>query len=156
MNLFKKSFRQIEKPKEKKEDEDNFTSNDPDFIQTLEDWKDLNDGSDFWKELRKTFIENQKLKEIFEIQYRRNMAGIGYEQSGEIDNAIIEYEKNVAENFNGGHPYWSLCEIYRKRKDYENEIRVIQKAIINLPNKYDRYKIRLEKALKLKNKKQLN
>jgi tetratricopeptide (TPR) repeat protein len=138
--------------KQTKEDEENFISNDPDFLKALEDLEDLSDGSDFWKELRKTFIENQKLKEIFEIQYRRNMAGIGYEQSGEIDKAIIEYEKNVSENFNGGHPYWSLCVIYRKRKDYENEIRIIQKAIINLPKKYDRYKIRLEKALILKKK----
>ena len=45
------------------------------------------------------------------------------------DLAIKLYEKNITENFDGSHPYNRLAIIYRKQKDYQNEIRVLNKAI---------------------------
>ncbi len=46
-----------------------------------------------------------------------------------MDEAIKLYEKNIAENFDGNHPYNPLTIIYRKREQIDDEIRVLNKAI---------------------------
>ena len=71
----------------------------------------------------------------FEIQVDRNLEGIEFEKKGEIENAIRLYEKNVEEDFEGSHPYDRLAVIYRKRGEYEEEIRVLREAIFVFENK---------------------
>lgn len=58
-----------------------------------------------------------------------NNIGIAKEKAGDIDGAIKVYEDNVAHEYAATHSYDRLMVIYRKRKDYCNEIRIINKAI---------------------------
>lgn len=71
----------------------------------------------------------------FGIQADRNLEGIEFERKGEIEKAAELYEKNVEEDFEGNHPYDRLAIIYRKRSEYEEEIRVLRKAIFVFENK---------------------
>jgi tetratricopeptide (TPR) repeat protein len=97
------------------------------------------------------------------IQAVRNIKGKELEKSGRINEAIELYEKNIAEEFDGNRPYDRLAIIYRKRKQYDEEIRVLEKAIAVFENKVHpdrpdknkkltRFKERLKKAKDLQMK----
>jgi len=58
-----------------------------------------------------------------------NLKGKEFEKNNEIDKAIELYEYNIDKGFDGNHPYDRLAIIYRKRKDFTNEIRVLKRAI---------------------------
>ena len=60
---------------------------------------------------------------------RNNLLGAELEKVKNIDDAIKFYERNVDLKFEGNHPYDRLAIIYRKNKDYVNEIRVLEIAI---------------------------
>lgn len=75
----------------------------------------------------------------------RNLQGIEYEKSGNVDAAIELYEQNLLEDFEGSHPYWRLAIIYHKRKEYDNERRVLKHAI-----KVFETKVSLKRADRLK------
>lgn len=85
-----------------------------------------------------------------------NLKGKELEQKGCIDNAIECYLTNIRHGFDGSFPYDRLATIYRKRKDLENEIMVLQKAVevfervspqrSDRDRKLSRFKERLEKA----------
>ncbi|MDL2246419.1 HEAT repeat domain-containing protein [Methanobrevibacter sp. OttesenSCG-928-K11] len=66
-----------------------------------------------------------------------------------IDEAIKEYEVYVSEESSKDVPYKRLAIIYRKKKDLNNEVRVLNAAIDNLskknPGKEEWFKSRLEK-----------
>ena len=90
------------------------------------------------------------------IQVERNLKGIEYEKQGLTDAAIKLYEQNIAEYFEGNHPYDRLAIIYHKRKQYEDEKRVLETAIFVFENivnprrgdklpKLHKFKTRLEK-----------
>lgn len=96
----------------------------------------------------------------FDKQLERNLKGIELEKLGKVNEAIELYEKNIEENFDGNHPYDRLATIYRKNKDFKNEIRVLEKAIYVFENivyskrgdrlpKLEKFKSRLEKAQSL-------
>lgn len=55
--------------------------------------------------------------------------GIDLEKEGLVDEAIKVYEKSIIPKLPMKHPYERLTILYRKKKDYENEIRVIKIAI---------------------------
>ena len=55
--------------------------------------------------------------------------GIGLEKEGMVDEAISVYEKSIMPKLPTKHPYERLAILYRKRKDYKNEIRVLETAI---------------------------
>lgn len=59
----------------------------------------------------------------------RNNNGIAFEKAGHIDAAIAEYEENIKGGYRALHSYNRLMILYRKRKDYDNEIRVIDYSI---------------------------
>lgn len=92
----------------------------------------------------------------FEGCVDNNLKGMQFEKDGEIDKAIELYEANVAAGFDGSHPYTRLAVIYRKRKDYDNEIRVLSKAIaaVNDTKKNEEFYSRLMKAKELQKKEQ--
>jgi len=93
----------------------------------------------------------------------RNLKGIELEKQGKVDEAISLYEANVSENFAGNHPYERLAIIYRRNKQFDDEIRVLKEAIKVFehvvattgrqdgPTKLQRFKERLKKAQELKN-----
>jgi len=95
-------------------------------------------------------LRNRRLGEILDIMVDRNNKGIELEKKGDIENAIKLYEQNVADEFWGRHPYDRLAIIYRRRKQYDDEIRIIRKAIEIIGD--TKYKKRLEKAKILKGK----
>ena len=88
-----------------------------------------------------------------------------YEKEQEISNAIKYYELCIQSNFEGSHPYNRLAILYRKQKDYNNEIRVIEQAIsiftdikskgyreFELTEKINKFQDRLSKAKALREK----
>lgn len=55
--------------------------------------------------------------------------GQSLEKEGMIDEAIAVYEKSILSKIPATIPYERLMVLYRKKKDYENEIRIIKEAI---------------------------
>ena len=116
--------------------------------------KEENFSQELIDEIKKQKIDDKAFSKLV----NRNIKGIKYEKEGKVDLAIKLYEKNIAENFEGNHPYDRLAIIYRKRKDYQNEVRVLNKAIDVFSNllftsprsdikpKLEKFKKRLEKS----------
>lgn len=65
----------------------------------------------------------------FSIQVQRNMNGITLEKTGQVEDAILLYEANITESFDGNHPYDGLTIIYRKQKRYDDVVRVLMRAV---------------------------
>ena len=79
-----------------------------------------------------------------------NNQGIECEKSGDIDGAIRLYESNITPDaYVTRHPYDRLAVLYRKAKDYDNEIRVLTLAFERTGD--TKYRERLTKAQQLKN-----
>ena len=111
--------------------------------------------------------EVEKTNKIIDLDQRgldrsvdRNLKGIELEKAGKINQAIKLYEMNIKDNFEGNHPYDRLAIIYRRNKKYDEEIRVLKKAIevfeyvvttgrLDGPPKLQRFQERLKKAQKL-------
>jgi len=74
-------------------------------------------------------LHNRRLAEIFDIMVDRNNKGIELEKKVDIESAIKLYEQNVADEFFGTHPYDRLVIIYRKRKQFDDEIRILKRKI---------------------------
>lgn len=95
------------------------------------------------------------------LQAERNLKAIELEKAGETEKAIALYEQNINEGFKGNHPYDRLATFYKNQIDLDNEIRVLEKAIVvfekitledrleGLPKLF-RFKNRLEKAIETK------
>jgi len=75
-------------------------------------------------------LHNRRLSEILDIMVGRNNKGIEIEKKGDIESAIKLYEQNVADEFFGTHPYDRLAIIYRRRKQYDDEIRILKRKIL--------------------------
>ena len=100
------------------------------------------------------------MEKDFGEQVSRNLLGIQYEKQGDVEKAIDLYEQNIAECFDGNHPYDRLAIIYRRKKLYEEEVRVLEQAIYVFENivheertdraqKLHKFKERLNKAKSL-------
>ena len=90
-----------------------------------------------------------------------NLTGEALEKVGRVDEAVKLYEENIAARFPGSFPYNRLAIIYRKKKDYDNEIRVLERAVdvyensgFSDPPKLEKFQERLERAKELKRKSQ--
>lgn len=59
----------------------------------------------------------------------RNVYGSELERTGLVDNAIDCYEANVRGGFGGSFPYDRLAVIYRRRSQFVDEIRVLERGI---------------------------
>ena len=68
--------------------------------------------------------------------------------------AIKTYEKNIESDFPAHHSHKRLMVLYRKNKDYENELRVIKRAVeVFSPISQEKeYIERLEKVQRLSTK----
>lgn len=87
------------------------------------------------------------MSQQFDKQVERNLRGIELQKTGNIEQAIKLYEQNIKENFEGSHPYNALAVIYRQRKQINDEIRVLEKAVFV----FDKivYNLRADKSPKL-------
>lgn len=74
-------------------------------------------------------FEEASQREIQNESSRLIKLGIDLEKEGMIDEAIAVYEKAIIPQLPATHPYDRLMILYRKKKDYINEIRIIKLAI---------------------------
>ena len=85
-----------------------------------------------------------------------NNKGIELEKLGRIEDAISVYENNISGDcYPACHSFDRLMILYRKQKRYDDEIRVIEKAIEILSPRYPdlkpKYEQRLQKVNILRN-----
>jgi tetratricopeptide (TPR) repeat protein len=66
---------------------------------------------------------------LLEAQTARNLEGLTAEQSGEVEQAIALYERNVAEGFPGDLPYGRLVALYERRGELDEAERVLRRGI---------------------------
>ena len=75
----------------------------------------------------------------------RNNKGTELEKAGKISEAIALYEENIKPGcYPALHSFDRLLVIYRRNKDYKNELRVCKRAI-SVFKTMEKYKTRLEK-----------
>ncbi|MCM3572515.1 HIRAN domain-containing protein [Mesobacillus subterraneus] len=116
---------------------------------------------DVWSKREKKEVIAEKPYKTIKIPrdpVKRNLLGKDLEKEGYVDNAIELYEINVKERFSGNFPYDRLATIYRKRKQYGEEIRVLEQAVSvfeelstssqrqDVKPKLDKFRERLEKV----------
>lgn len=119
---------------------------------------------DVWsKREKKEVVAEKPYKEIKipRDPVKRNLLGKDLEKEGYIDNAVELYELNVKGRFDGNFPYDRLATIYRKRKQYDEEIRVLEQAVRvfeelstssprqDVSPKLEKFRERLEKVLSI-------
>ena len=63
-----------------------------------------------------------------------NLIGQQWEKEGKTEEAAVLYEINLLNNFDGSFPYDRLAIIYRKQKNKDDEIRVLEKAVYVFEN----------------------
>lgn len=114
---------------------------------------------EFWD---KRNAEKEKREENFNKSFELSQTGREYESEGEIEKSIEYFEKAIEYKEAPPIAFTRLTIHYRKNKDYDNEIRVINKWLetyVDSPAnqdvidyKTDEIKKRLEKAIELKEK----
>ncbi len=98
-------------------------------------------SKDKWE---KALAEREKLNLLDQLMFstaRLNNKGIELEKAGDFQSAIKVYEENVKlyeDNvdigFLANHQYDRLIILYHKLKDYENEKRILNKAVVLFPD----------------------
>lgn len=88
--------------------------------------------------------QQQRLAQCAEL----NNKGMECERWGDIAGAVQAYEENVQLGYPAHHAYKRLLVLYRKAKDYKNELRIAQRACKVFP-KDESYKQRREKIKEL-------
>lgn len=81
-----------------------------------------------------------------------NHKGIALEKEGKVSEAIEVYEENIKSDYPAPHSYKRLSVLYRKQKDFDNEERVIKRAIEILPRDKEYFGDRLSKCIRLREK----
>lgn len=94
-------------------------------------YEDKTGKADFMKDVLPYHRQASRLENIM---VDRNLKGSELEKSGQIEEAINLYEKNVADYADTPHPYNRLRVIYSKRKQYDEAIRICR-AYIETSNK---------------------
>jgi len=59
----------------------------------------------------------------------RNKTARQAEKEGDINKAVRFYEQNISEDYSDRFAFERLMIIYRKQKEYKNELRVIKRGI---------------------------
>ena len=81
------------------------------------------------KQKQEEELEEISQQEVQDENSRLIKLGIDLEKEGMINEAIAVYEKAIIPQLPATHPYDRLMILYRKKKDYDNEIRIIKIAI---------------------------
>lgn len=108
----------------------------------------------FEKALKKKAIQDEKNAKLFKTAELNN-EGIALEKAGKIEEAISIYEDCISIGYPAAHSYERLMILYRKAKDFKNEIRIIKialKVYKKDPKNFTKYSERLEKAIELQSK----
>lgn len=114
---------------------------------------------DIWSEkATRKKVEEKPYDENIEIPDRdvdKNAKGEALEREGYIDNAIEIYEASLRRHPDNHYPYRRLVVIYRRSKNYDKEITVIEHGISKFEDDNPllaNFKKRLERAKELANK----
>jgi len=100
-------------------------------------------------ELRARLDAQSDLSNVF---LQRNQDGMDLEKQGQIEEAIVLYQTNIAEGFTGQHPYERLRILYTKQKNYDKAIEIC-KAYLALPDIAPKKRVKFSRDLeKLKAK----
>lgn len=106
----------------------------------LDDLKGLAKDNPFIKLTQLSQVERsiaELEREFIHAQYREaaegNNRGQALEKEGNVDEAIQEYERLLADRVHTPFTYRRLAIIYSKRKKKDDELRVLRAAIKNLP-----------------------
>lgn len=105
-------------------------------------------------EYNKALQSKSKQDEInnnWRITAELNNKGIAFEKEGKIYEAIEVYEENLQIGYPASHSFDRLMILYRKLKDYNNEIRVIERAL-QIAKDDPKYISRLKKVQNLLSK----
>ena len=94
-------------------------------------YEDRTGKADFVKDVLPYHRQANRIEDII---VDRNIKGTELEKSGQLEEAINLYEKNIADYADTPHPYNRLRVIYSKRKQYDEAIRVCN-AYIETGNK---------------------
>lgn len=110
------------------------------------------------EELERRLKDKKQKERLLKQCAERNTKGQEFEKEGKTSQAIAIYEKNIeGECYPASHAFDRLMILYRKQQDYDNEIRVINRAVEVLcplhPDLKDKYEKRLQKTIALKAKK---
>lgn len=81
------------------------------------------------KEWEKKLAEYKDNEKNLNQTATNNNEGIAFEKQGDIASAIEVYENNLEIEYLASHSYNRLMIIYHREKRYEDEVRVIKKAI---------------------------
>lgn len=116
------------------------------------------------RKLKQVQAENREWEEQFSILMGHQGRGIELEKQNDIDGAISEYEQAIAYGKtaskmainNYQHSAERLMILYRKKKDFDREISLIQAMLQEDISEKDRseFEYRLERAKQLKTKQQ--
>lgn len=83
-----------------------------------------------------------------DLLWARNMHGIAFEKTGDIAGAVSLYEANIADRFDGSHPYERLMIIYARERRHEDARRVARACMVQATtNLSDRLRARCAKVL---------
>ena len=86
------------------------------------------------------------MSSIEDVLVDRNLKGIDLEKQGKLSQAITLYEQNVADAFDGSHPYNRLRIAYGEREDVTNLLRIYE-AYKNLHNPEQKLSDQFRRAL---------
>ncbi|MDN5200172.1 hypothetical protein QQ008_02340 [Fulvivirgaceae bacterium BMA10] len=81
------------------------------------------------------------------VQVKRNFQGAELEKQGRINEAIVLYQANIKEHFDGAHPYKRLASIYHNQMKYHEEVKVLNKAVYVYKNVVSRERTDWESKL---------
>lgn len=95
-------------------------------------------------------IKETERKMEADLFFHYTSEGETLEKEGNIEEAITAFEEAITHKyFHCVTPFYRLMVLYRKRKDLENEIRVVKAALEIFPHE-EKYRERLEKLLRKK------
>lgn len=96
--------------------------------------------------------EERKAKEVFEIGYGHWKEGEVYRKAGVMGAAIKEYDLAKAAGYDAFILYESYAKVYRKQKEYEKEIAILEEGISRNHSSKRELQIRRDRARELLNK----
>jgi hypothetical protein len=79
-----------------------------------------------WAAQEKLMKQAQRIEDIV---VSRNLKGIEHEKAGRVAKAVTLYEANVADRFDGSHPYDRLRVIYTREEKFEDAIHICEAYI---------------------------
>lgn len=95
-------------------------------------------------------IKEAERKTEANLFFHYTSEGEALEKEGNIEEAITAFEEAITHKYlHCATPFYRLMVLYRKRKDLENEIRVIKSALEIFPHE-EKYRERLEKLSRKK------